>query len=256
MEKIEKLKIVLLTFKFSKQSTNFTSIRKPQIVIVKVLNMSYIFIHISDSLLMDLMQTQSITSQIWNRIKAMKAGSIVSAPDFLDLARRDAIDQALVRLRKKGAVRRIATGLYELPKQSIVLGTLSPDPIKIAKAWAEKKGATLLPSGAYAAFSLGLTMQIPSEIEFISNTRAKSFSSGSLTVSIKTGSSQKMAVANRVSGLVFQALRYLGAKQIDDEVIEKLRKKVDSSEINQIWEDRRYAPVWMHEFLEQLITKK
>jgi len=92
---------------------------------------------------------KSITDQIISRIKRRKPGWVFTPRDFLDVGSRAAVDQVLSRLVKQGMVRRLDRGIYDYPKQSTLLGTLSPNPDNIARAMAA--GDDVFPSGAMAA---------------------------------------------------------------------------------------------------------
>lgn len=51
-----------------------------------------------------------------NRARASGRGGVFTPSDFLDVAGRAAVDQALSRLVKGGKLRRLARGLYDFPK--------------------------------------------------------------------------------------------------------------------------------------------
>src|SRR5207247_2132009 len=87
--------------------------------------------------------TKGIDRTVLYRIRGMGRGSVSVASDFLDLARRPMVDLALHRLAKKKAIRRLARGVYDFPKQHPVLGPISPSADTIAHA--------LAGSGPYAA---------------------------------------------------------------------------------------------------------
>jgi len=54
-----------------------------------------------------------------------------------------------------------------------------------------------------------------------------------------------MATAGKISGLVIQALRYLGQNNVDDRTIEILKKRLSSTDKRQLINDLRFAPVWI-----------
>ncbi|MFM7442570.1 MAG: DUF6088 family protein, partial [Tabrizicola sp.] len=70
------------------------------------------------------------------RVRANGRGSVFTPRDFLDIAARAAVDQALSRLAKSGQLRRLARGLYDFPKLHPKLGPLSPVPDDVAQALA------------------------------------------------------------------------------------------------------------------------
>jgi hypothetical protein len=84
-------------------------------------------------------------------------------------------------LTKAGKIRRIARGLYDVPKTHPTLGTLSPDPDAIARAIAAQTGYRLQPTPARAANVLGLSSQIPAQVVYLID-----------------GSSRKITVGNQI----------------------------------------------------------
>ena len=62
-----------------------------------------------------------------------------------------------------------------------------------------------------------------------------------------------MATAGRVSGLVIQALRYIGQAYVDDIVIKQLKRRLSEKDKEQLIKDMRYAPVWIGEIFKKII---
>jgi hypothetical protein len=53
-------------------------------------------------------------------------GAVVTPKDFVDLAGRDAVDQALTRLSRSGTLNRVGRGLYHWPRINKRLGIAVP----------------------------------------------------------------------------------------------------------------------------------
>jgi hypothetical protein len=108
-----------------------------------------------------------VNVMLLDRMKSGAPGAVFSPRMFDDLARRAAVDQALSRLTKAGKIRRIARGLYDIPKTHPLLGVLSPDPEAIARSIATQAGYRLQPTPAHAANALGLSTQVPAKIVYL-----------------------------------------------------------------------------------------
>ena len=67
----------------------------------------------------------SVDQRILAAVKRRGAGAVFVPTDFLALGSRRAVDVALHRLVKRGAVRRIARGIYDLPRTHRALGALA-----------------------------------------------------------------------------------------------------------------------------------
>ena len=85
----------------------------------------------------------TVADKILARAKRHGAGWVFSAKHMSDVGARAATDQALGRLVKDGSIRRLARGLYDLPRVHPILGLLSPNPDAVAAAAAEQVGHRL-----------------------------------------------------------------------------------------------------------------
>ncbi len=63
---------------------------------------------------------------------------------------------------------------------------------------------------------------------------------------------KNMATAGRVSGLVIQALRYTKLENIDDIIINKLKRRLSIADKKQLISDIRYAPAWIEKVVRRL----
>ena len=98
-----------------------------------------------------------------------RRGGVFTPSDFLDVAGRAAVDQALSRLVKGGKLRRLARGLYDFPKLHPKLGPLSPAPDDVAQALARETGSQVQIVGARAANALGLSTQVPAKSSYLTD---------------------------------------------------------------------------------------
>ena len=61
-----------------------------------------------------------------------------------------------------------------------------------------------------------------------------------------------MATAGKISGLVFQALRFIGQENINDKVIGILKRKLAEKDKQILMADLRFAPAWMEKIIKKL----
>lgn len=195
---------------------------------------------------------QSIDSNILRRIYGSGRGSVFTTGRFLDLGSRDAVDKALSRLAQKGTIRRLSRGLYDYPESHPVMGLLTPSPDAIAGALAAKEGIRLQPSGAYAANRLGLSTQVPARIIYLTDGPSRTVRVGNQEIRLRRTTLRSMAPAGRISGLVIQALRYLGQKHIDDTVIRTLQRTLRDQDKERLLKDIAYAPAWVGKHLRKI----
>ncbi len=188
---------------------------------------------------------QSTDSQILRRITASRGDRVFIAGDFLDLGSRNTVDAALSRHARAGRIRKLARGLYDLPKRDPQLGLLMPSVDLVAKALRGRDAVRLQPSGAYAANRLGLSDQVPMKVLFLTDGVPRRVRIGKLQIIIRRTTPRNMATAGRISGLVIQALRYLGQRHVDDQVVGILRRRLTASDKRQLLRDLRFAPAWI-----------
>ena len=188
----------------------------------------------------------SVDQRILAAAKRRGAGSVFVPTDFLALGSRRAVDVALHRLVKRGAVRRIARGLYDLPRTHRALGALAPSADAVARALAGRHGIRLQPSGAYAANLLGLTEQVPMRVVFLTDGATRRVRIGATTIELRRTTPRNMATSGRLSGMVIQALRAVGQRNLTPERIARLRRAIPAKERARLLKDLRFAPAWMH----------
>lgn len=187
----------------------------------------------------------SADTLIADRIRSRGPGWVFTPAAFSDLGTRTAIGLTLLRLRRAGQVRQLARGLYDVPKCDPQLGQLAPSVDAISDALKGRDAIRLQPSGAYAANLLGLTEQVPMKLVFLTDGRNRVVKIGRQVIELRRTTPRNMATAGRVSGLVIQALRFLGQSRASDEVVNQLAARLTADDKNQLLHDLAYAPAWM-----------
>ena len=193
---------------------------------------------------------ETASDHIFLKIKALGQGAVFTPKDFLDIAKRGMVDVTLKMLLQQGTVRRLARGLYDVPRHSALLNTeLSPDIDAVAKAIARRFRWRIVPSGAHAANLLGLSTQVPAKAVYLADgiDRTKTFTVGTRTLVFKASRPRDFGGdENSISPLVIQALRYLGKDAIDQQVIATLRTRLPLEARQQFLADARYSSDWIH----------
>ena len=189
--------------------------------------------------------TQSVDTQILDRIRARGPGYVFTAADLLDVGGRDAVDQALSRNCRAGNIRKVARGIYDLPQHNSRIGEVAASSDAIAEAIARRDAARLHPTGANAANVLGLCDQVPMRIVYLTDGRSRRAKVGRREIILKHTTPRNMATAGRISGTVIQALRWLGQRHVDDAIIRSLQQRLPDDAKKQLLEDLRYAPAWI-----------
>jgi hypothetical protein len=193
-----------------------------------------------------------VVNTIIKRIKAKRRGWVFAPADFLDIGNRAAVDKVLSRLTASGMIRRIGRGLYDFPKQHKMLGTLSPDADGIARAMGIKGGDAVYPSGAMAANILGLSTQVPAKPVYLTNGSSKSTIIGKQVVTLRHAKVPLLENAPSIVNLTFQALNYLGKRNIDDIVIQRFANVLNDKDVNYIYKSIAHIPSWMADVIHKI----
>jgi len=195
---------------------------------------------------------QAIEAQIVAAIHSRGRGSVFVPTDFLDIGSRRAVDVTLHRLTRQGAIRRLARGVYDFPKEHRILGPLTPSAEAVARALAGRDRTRLQQAGAYAANTLGLTEQVPAKMVFLTDGPAKTVKIGPMTIQLRRTTPKNMEAAGRLSGLLIQALRELGQEHITLERREHLKRTIPLAKRKELLKDLRLAPTWMQPIFREL----
>lgn len=178
------------------------------------------------------------------RALARGRGSVFTSSDFLDLAERPTIDQALSRLARNGKLRRLARRLYDLPKLHPRLGPLSPDPDDVARALARETGSQVQIAGAPAANLLGLTVQVPAQSNYLTDGPSRRVVLGKRVVDLRHASPKHLILPGSAAGTIVQALRHLGPTRAD-EVVRIAARSLSAADKKKLAASVRQAPAWM-----------
>jgi len=193
-----------------------------------------------------------ITKKIKKRILGRGRGAVFTPTDFLDLGSRASVDQALSRLADQGMVRRLTRGLYDYPRCSARFGQLTPSLDDVAQTVARKDNQTLQISPARAANQLGLSTQVPSQVIYLTDGPTRKKQIGNQTIHFRKAAQKTLVGAGQKTGVVFQALRYVGKDRVNDMVVRKLAGVLDSKDRAQLVKQSRHVPAWMHPIVQQI----
>lgn len=196
--------------------------------------------------------TQSIDLKVLRRIFGHGQGWVFTPGDFQDFGSPLAVNLALMRHTRAGTLRRLARGLYDYPRHDPDFGLLPPSTEAIVVALKGRDASRIQASGAHAANMLGLTEQVPVKLVFLTDGRSRHVRLGNRQIIFKHATPRQLATAGRISGLVIQALRWIGKNHVDEKMIATLARRLSARDKNQLLRDCRYAPAWVAEIMRQV----
>lgn len=204
----------------------------------------------------------SLRSTMLDRIDRGAQGTVWTPGDFLDLARRDAVDKTLQRLVKGGDLRRIDRGLYDKPRfNSLTRQDSVPDPRAIIEAVARRDQIRILVDGMTAANDLGFTNAVPAKVIVHTDARTKAITLGNLVITFKQTAASKLFWAGRPAMRVVQALHWLrdtmtggDNSQWRARLVRLLHDPVHGAELRSDLADGMTSlPAWMQDLLRPIV---
>jgi len=196
--------------------------------------------------------TRGVSGPMTRRIAAKvrgRPGWVFTPFDFLDLGSPHSVGMTLTRLVRARQLRRLARGLYDVPRTHPRLGELLPTADDIAQALARRDGATVQPAGAMAANLLSLSEQVPARAVYLTDGPSRIVKVGSVTVQFTKRSPRQVRSTSPMSSLVFAALRSLGKANVTRARVGHLRTTLSPADRRRLLRDLPLAPAWMHPHL-------
>ncbi len=194
----------------------------------------------------------SLDTQLSRRVQRSASGTVFTPDSFATMGSRSAIDKALQRMVARGELRRLSRGLYDKPRHDELLGTLWPSVDAIVKAVAGKDRIRTQPTGVYAANLLGMSEQVPAQVVLLTDGISRTVQAGPMKISFKRTTPRQMAAAGRLSGLLIQAFKSLGAPHITPTRLQRLRQTLPVEERAKVLQDLALAPAWMRPLLREV----
>ncbi|MFA7445727.1 MAG: DUF6088 family protein [Flavobacteriaceae bacterium] len=192
---------------------------------------------------------KSIEIQVLDKIKRNPKGTLFFVDSFATIGNTKAVNKALERLTKSGEIERIAQGIYVRPVIDNYIGKVLPSIEEIAIAIAKRDRATIVPTGSYAMYKLGLTTQVPLNIVYYSDTSARKIKIGKQTITFKKASSKNLSFVGEISMLAIQALRTIGRDNVTDSEIKQIKTLLKNENPKHLQHDLLLAPVWIRKLI-------
>jgi hypothetical protein len=195
--------------------------------------------------------TQRLARRI-DRAARKYPGRVFTPSDFLDLGTPHAVGMALSRMVAAGTLRRVARGLYDVPRTHALLGELKPSTDEVVQAIARRSGVVVQPVDVAATNLLGLSEQVVAKPVYETNGPSRKVRVGGLEIEFRHRSPKRVTAASEATNLVFAALRGLGKEHVTLERVTHLRKLIPAKDRAQLLKDLPLAPAWMHPFLRHI----
>src|ERR1700722_7699355 len=194
----------------------------------------------------------TIAENILTEAEALPEGALISAKGFSHLGTRAAVDQALKRLKQRKELIPIYRGAYVRPVKSR-FGIRAPSAEKVIEAIAATRAETVVPHGAAAANSLGLTTQVPTKLVYLTSGRNRTLRLGAQVVEMKHAPQWMLLPSHRAAGDAVRALAWMGERHAT-EALTTLKHKHPRSTVDELIALRPSLPAWMSKSIGQTLV--
>lgn len=177
---------------------------------------------------------------------------VFSPSDFADLGTPYSAGMALTRLVRAGKIRRIARGLYDVPREDPMLGVLLPAADAVVAAVVRRDKIRVQPTGVQAANELHLSEQVPARMFLLTDGPSRVLRYGAMEIHFVHTSPRNMAGAGRLSGLVIHAFKAIGKPNLTPARIARLHWLLPEEERTRLLDDLALAPAWMRPLIQSL----
>jgi hypothetical protein len=192
-------------------------------------------------------------NKVVSRIYGHGRGWAFTKKDLADCGGSMAVEKALPRLRDKGTIRKILRGVYDYPCMSSLFNApSSPIPDQIAQAISRSNGWSIYPSGDTALNLLGLSTQMVGKYCYFSDGPSRKYCWSGGELIFKKRAIKETAQLSARTALIVQALKALGKENVNQTVIEKLRKELTLKEIKTALREAKFVTSWVYEVIKKI----
>jgi Family of unknown function (DUF6088) len=199
---------------------------------------------------------ESIQTNIERRILRYKKGELFFPVDFRGLGSATAIKMGLSRLTAKGKVRRLAHGIYYVPKQDPLFGELYPAPEKVAQTIAKRAKVRIKPTGSQALHLLGLSTQVPTKLVYLTDGERRQIKMGKTSIEFRPTTPKKIAFEGKLSSLVILGLMEVGTENLSKDFRRRIKNILLQEKTNALKRDLTLAPVLIYDFILHLLNEQ
>ncbi|HEU4961225.1 MAG TPA: DUF6088 family protein [Sphingomonas sp.] len=192
----------------------------------------------------------TLSEEILSRAEALPEGEPIFAKQLLGLGSRYAVDQALSRLTRRGALLRVGRGIYVRPLETR-FGKRPPATDRLVEAIAEARGETVASHGAAAANALGLTTQVPMRSVYLTSGPSRTLEVGKLKVELRHAPAWQLTLAREPAGEVIRALAWLGPER-SETLVTKLKHVLPRTAIDAVQKVSMRLPSWVAQRASEL----
>lgn len=188
----------------------------------------------------------NVSESVKRKIQKYKPGRVFSPEQMGVQGNHETVLRNLSRMASEGKIQRIQNGIYYKPEFSKVLKgkPLPPDVNEVIKVISKKNKEKLQVHGATAANRLGLTTQMPMKKTYYTTGITRELEIAGAKVKFIHSSNKKLFLFQGTEvGLAISAMHYLGKELVDEQVIQKIKSRLNEQQFKQLKDSP--LPSWM-----------
>jgi len=195
---------------------------------------------------------KSLTDRIKKEID-QKTLNTFTAKDFIELGNIKSINKILERMEKNNEIRRIISGVYDIPEYSTILKEFGAPSINgVAQALARAHNWKICPSGTSALNHLGLSTQVPAQYIYVSSGPYKTYSIGNTKLIFKHTNNRLIYDTSKDTAILIQAIKALGKGNITDMHQDKIKEMYDESVVKRVLKESKHSTSWIYESIRKI----
>lgn len=201
----------------------------------------------------------SIESKMRSMIMEWGRGRIFFLEDFSSLEDPVSVRQFICGMTNDGFVIRLAHGIYCYPRLTEAehgpAKIIKPDAETVAYALAQRENVRILPYGDQAAYKLGLTTMVISNLKYLTDgsPRVIHLASDRKIYFNHTSEVKMFAFRNEKMQMLCATLRSMGEDYFDDPIrrrkVRQILKEVPESDF---YKDIKLPPAWVGEIIQDI----
>jgi len=199
----------------------------------------------------------SVAEKVRVAFKHLPPGGVIASAELRRLsADSKQVDKAVSRLFNEAGLRKIRNGLYYRPVFSQYFGVLPPKDSTVLKSVKKQYNATLIPSGALAAYQLGFIAQAPDERVYNTDKRIAPISTDNCRIKFRQVLGKKLHSASAKLVTLLSAIEYLFKEQVELNNLQRqsIKRQLRQYPVETIQKAIRHWPRWFREEIAPYIT--
>lgn len=199
------------------------------------------------------MKPQKIPNELFNRMKSYPECTIFCIDDFTDLYDAEIVRATLARMAKEKRIVRLLDGYFTIPYYiEAVDKTVFPSAQEMAEKIAEKYGWSILPAGEAILNNLGLSTQIPNNLEYISTGPYRDYVYRNSLIHFKHTNQIHALHFSKPLSMVIQAIREIGKDNLTEQEFRRLCAYCKKNVKENLIQDTKGIPSWIRKILKNI----